>query len=366
MLQQLARLTAPVRAAGERACAIAVYANAEDRAIAAADIGYEGVACVDDVGRAVVLLSDIWVATRVPLVRRWAEALVDFLHYMQLPDGRFVNFIVDWDGRRNDHGPTSFAGGGFWHARGVRGLAKAWLTLGDPSAREGVVRGLPLIREARDVPSDVRSIHVLMAVELLRAGQLADLRPDLERWADDIAECRVGDVLHDNPDESEPHLWGHVQEGVLAEAGELLERPDLIAVARASALAYLRPLIQSGFDASTVQPYGVASAAYSVARLAAITHEPVFDDLARKARAWFHGRNPAGLAGYRVGTGRVHDGIDDGVINPHSGAESNIVGAQALIDEVIAALPSSLPLIEASFAQDVHARLQMLPAARTA
>lgn len=366
MLQQLARLTAAVPAAGERACAIAVYANAEDRAIAAADIGYEGVACVDDVGRAVVLLADVWEATHVPVLRGWVETLVDFLRYMQLPDGRFVNFIVDWDGHRNGRGPTSFAGGGFWHARGVRGLAKAWLVLADESARDGVVRGLPLIREARDVPPDVRSIHALMAVELLRAGQLLELRPDLERWAREIASCRVGDVLHDNPDEDEPHLWGHVQEGVLAVVGALLGRPDLVATARASALAYLRPLIESGFDAPTVQPYGVASAVYSVERLAAVTHEPIFDDLGRKARAWFHGRNPAGLPVCRFGAGRVHDGIDDGVVNPHSGAESNIVGAQALIDEVLAALPSTLPLVEASFAQDVRARLQIVPGARSA
>lgn len=366
MLQQLARLTAPVAAAGERACAIAVYANAEDRAIAAADVGFEGVACVDDVGRAVVLLCDVWDATRVPLLRAWAETLVDFLHYMQLPDGRFVNFVVDWDGRRNDRGPTSFAGGGFWHARGVRGLAKAWLTLGDERARQGVVRGLPLIREAREVPSDVRSIHALMAVELLRSGQHAELRADLERWVDEIAACRVGDVLHDNPDETEPHLWGHVQEGVLAEASELLDRPDLIDIARASALAYLRPLIEARFDAPTVQPYGVASAVYSVDRLAAITGDALFDDLARKARAWFHGRNPASRAVCEPGSGRVHDGIDDGIVNPHAGAESNVVGAQALIHEVIAAMPASLPLIEASFASKVRRRLEILPASRTA
>jgi hypothetical protein len=32
--------------------------------------------------------------------------------------------------------------------------------------------------------------------------------------------------------------------------------------------------------------------------------------------------------------GRVNDGIDDGRLNPHSGAESNIVGAQALLPDV--------------------------------
>src|SRR5207237_1408166 len=129
MLRQLARLTAPVPAAGPRACAIAVYADATDHAFPASDLGFEGVACIDDVARAVVLILDIWEATRLPRARSWATSLADFVRYMQLADGRFVNFIVDWRGDRNDRGPTSFPGGSFWHARGVRALAKMWLTL---------------------------------------------------------------------------------------------------------------------------------------------------------------------------------------------------------------------------------------------
>ena len=366
MLQQLARLTAPVQAAGERACAIAVYADAEDRSLVAADIGFEGVACVDDVGRGVVLLCDVWEGARIPLARSWAETLVDFLDYMQLPDGRFVNFVRGWRGDQNVTGATSFPGGGFWHARGVRGLAKAWLVLGDERARAGLVRGLRVVRDARDVPADVRSIHALMAVELLRAGQMAELSTDLTAWADEIAESRVGDVLYDNPAEQEPHLWGHVQEGVLAEAGALLGRDDLVTAARASALAYLRPIVESGFDLPTVQPYGVASAVYSLERLAAVTGEAQFTDLTAKARAWFHGRNPARVPVCDVATGRINDGIDDGVVNPHSGAESNIVGAQALIDEVIASARDALPLVEASFDPEVRRRLDVLPMSRTA
>jgi hypothetical protein len=324
-----------VPAAGPRASAIAVYADAANRTFAAADIGYEGVACVDDAARAAVLLMDVWDATHLPAVRAWAESLVDFLLYMQLEDGRFVNFIWDWEGVRNDNGPTSFAGGGFWHARGVRALAKAGVVLGDERANRAMLKGLPLIREAVDVPPDVRSIHALMTIELVRAGRMSAMRPELERWADEMAQLRHGAILQDNPDELSPHLWGHVQEGVLAEAGALLARPDLIEIARQSALAFLAPLIESGFDDRMVQPYGVASAIYSVERLGAITGEERFADLTRKARAWFDGRNPAGRPVYDRAAGRVHDGIDERVLNPHSGAESNIVGAQALIDEVV-------------------------------
>lgn len=366
MLRQLARLTAPVPVAGPRACAIAVYANAEDSTLAAADAGREGVACVDDAARAVVLLCDLWDATRLPLARAWARSLVDFLHHMQLPDGRFVNFIIDWDGARNEHGRTSFPGGGFWQARGVRGLAKAWLSLGDARARAGMRRGLDVIREARDVPADVRAIHAETVIELLRQGRMPELRGDLERWADELAACRAGEVLLDHPGQNEPHLWGHIQEGVLADASVVLGRDDLLAIARASALAYLRPRIESGFDLPAVEPYGVASAAFGMDRLAAATNEPLFADLGREARAWFHGRNPAGLPVYAAGSGRIQDGIDGRVMNAHAGAESNIVGAQALIDEVIATIPAWLPVVEATFSASVRRRIGVIPAERTA
>lgn len=357
VLRQLARLTVPVESAGERACAIAVYADAADRTFAAAERGFEGVACVDDASRALVLLTDVWAATRMPRAREWALGLLDFLLYMQLEDGRFVNFISDWSGKRNSAGVTSFPGGDFWHARGVRALARATVTLGEERARIGLERGIAHIRTARDVPPDIRSIHVLMAGELLRAGEFPGLRAELPIWCDEVAACRRDGVLFDNPDQREPHLWGHQQEGVLADAGRLLGRDDLIAVARESALAYLAPRIDAGFDEPTVQPYGVASAIYSIERLREVTGEPRFDELWRMARGWFDGRNPARRAVYDREVGRVYDGIDDGVLNLHSGAESNVVGGQALLDEVIRTAPRLAPIIEACFVPEVRDRL---------
>jgi hypothetical protein len=364
VLRQLARLTVPVESAGARACAIAVYADATDRTLPAADRGFEGVACVDDAARALILLTDVWSATGLSRMREWSLGLLDFLLYMQQDDGRFVNFISNWSGERNRHGVTSFAGGGFWHARGVRALARAAVVLGEERARAALDRGLAHIRGARDVPADVRSIHVLAAVELLRAGMFPELRDVLPRWCDEIAACRRDGVLLDNPDEQAPHLWGHQQEGVLAEAGEFLGREDLIAVARNSALLYLAPQIDPGFDAPTVQPYGVASAVYSTERLRRVTDEPRFDELWRMARAWFDGRNPARRAVYDRAEGRVYDGIDDGVLNVHSGAESNVVGGQALLDQVIRTAPLLAPLVETCLAPDVRGRLNRAQEAR--
>jgi hypothetical protein len=363
VLRQLARLTVPIESAGERACAIAVYADAADRTFPAAERGFEGVACVDDASRGLILLSDVWSATGLPRMREWAFGLLDFLLYMQLDDGRFVNFITDWSGQRNERGVTSFPGGNFWHARGVHALARAVVTLGDERGRAGLERGLQHIRDARDVPPDIRSIHVLTALELLRARAFPDLRDELETWCDEIAARRRGGVLFDNPDQNEPHLWGHTQEGVLTEAGQFLGRDDLIAIARESALIYLAPQIDSGFDQPTVQPYGVASAIYATERLREVTDGPRLDELWRMARGWFDGRNPARRAVYDREEGRVYDGIDAGVLNLHSGAESNVVGGQALLDQVIRTAPRLAPLIDTCFTADMRERLSSVQVA---
>jgi hypothetical protein len=361
VLRHLARLTVPVESAGERACAVAVYADAADRTFPAAERGYEGVACIDDASRALILFSDVWSATGLPWMREWALGLLDFVLYMQREDGRFVNFISDWSGQRNEGGVTSFPGGNFWHARGVRALARATVTLKEERARIGLERGLEHIRTAHDVPADIRSIHVLMAIELLRAGIFPELRAELPTWCGEIAACQRDGVLFDNPDQLEPHLWGHQQEGVLAEAGDFLGRDDLIAVARESALKYLAPRIDAGFHEATVQPYGVASAVYSVERLRVITGEPRFDELWRMARAWFDGRNTARRPVYDRDEGRVYDGIDDGVLNLHSGAESNVVGGQALLDQVIQTMPPLASAIVGCFAPDMRERLMLAP-----
>jgi len=348
MLRQLARLTRPVDAAGDGAVALAVYADANDHALLAAEAGAEGFACVDDAARALVLFCELSKTGTFPLARVWASGLLEFVLFMQDADGRFVNFIADRSGLRNEGGPTSVAGGGFWQARGLRALAAADLVLGDDRARDGFTRGLAHVR-GRPSPADVRAVHALTVLELLRAGRMPELRQDLEEWCDEIAMCRSGELLMDNPDEAAPHLWGHLQEGVLAEAGAYLDRPDLIRVARSSALGYLAPLIESAFAEEMTQPYGVACAIYGVERLAAVTGEGAFGALAAKARAWFDGRNPAYRPVYDRYMGRVHDGIDHGRLNAHSGAESNIVAAEALFEQVASTASALTPAIAACF-----------------
>ncbi len=327
MLRQLARLTRPVPAAGPAALAIAVYSDDDAGALAASDKGFEGVACVDDAARAVVLLSDLWERTRIAPLREWALGLLDFVLYQQQADGAFANFVHDWDGTPNLDGPTSHPGGESWQAHGLRAVARASRVFGVERAAHATA--LALRHLGRPTYADVRALHVLVAMQLGRP---------YEAWCDEIAACRDGDVLLDHDGQDEPHLWGHPQEGVLACAAAALRRPDLLEVARRSAERVFVPAIDTGFDLALVQPYAVASAVFAMDSLACATGEARYARLARLAREWFDGRNPAGWPVYDRERGRVGDGIDRGVVNRASGAESNVVGAQALLDDVAALL----------------------------
>ncbi len=332
MLRQLDLLTRPLPAAGPGACALAVYEVA-GAITPARESGEEGVACVDDAARALALYCDLWAATGRERHRERAISLLEFVLWMQRPDGRFLNFILDWDGRTNADGPTSVAGGAFWQARGLRGLARASVVLRADRVGNGFERALACVDRSDSVPPDVRSVHVAALLDLARAGRGSALTGLLMRWCDEIASKRHGDVLLDG-ETLDIHLWGHAQETVLAQAGTLLGRADLIETARRSAERVFVPAIASAFDLPVVQPYGVACAVQAMEALAIATDEPRYVELARDARAWFDGRNSAGRPVYDRVSGRVADGIDDGSISQNSGAESNIVAAEALFAEI--------------------------------
>ncbi len=332
MLRQLARLTRAFPAAGPGACALAVYEVA-GALTPARESGDEGVACVDDTARGLALYCDLWAATGHVRFLERARSFLDFVLWMQGPDGRFVNFVRDWHGSQNHDGLTSFAGGGFWQARGLRGLAKAWVMLDDARVGGAFARALACIDLSEGVPPDVRAVQAAALHDLVRAGREPQLRDLLTRWCDEIASKRSGDKLRD-AETDDVHLWGHSQETVLAQAGALLGRPDLIAIARRSAEAVFVPAIVSAFDLPRVQPYDVACAVQAMDALAATCGEASYVELARDARAWFDGRNPSGKAVYDRATGRVADGIDGGRVSLNSGAESNVVAAEALFAEI--------------------------------
>jgi hypothetical protein len=339
VLRQLSRLTRPLPAAGAGALAVAVYADAVDRPVTANESGFEGVACVDDAARLLDVLCDVWTRTRRPWIERWARGLLAFVLWMQEPDGRWINFVFDWDGRRNTGGLTSATGENFWHARALVALSHGWLTFGDGRIEEALHRGLERAA-AKQPPPDVRALHVRTAYLLMASGYTrSPFVEDVGRWCDELVACRTDGVFMNSPSETgTPHLWAHIQEGVLAESSVLLGRPELLDAAVASAEKLIVPVVAARFERPSVTPYDVASCVYSLDRLFAATGDARWAALAAEARAWFDGRNGAGLAVYDRDRGRVADGLDEGRVSENSGAEANIVAAEALFEDAVASV----------------------------
>src|SRR5256886_16263811 len=235
MLRQLARLTRPLPAAGKEALAVAVYGDGGGAHIGAKAAGFEGVAWVDEAARLLDVLCEVWARTKQPWAERWARGVLEFVLWMQEPDGRWINFVYDWDGTRNLHGITSATGESFWHARALVGVSHAWLTFADERARDAVLSGLDHA-VSKPAPPDVRALHILTARRLIADAGVTSLRLAMLGWGQGLAPCRDGDVLKNNDEETgPPHLWAHIQEGALAWSSTLLGEPELLAVAARSA-----------------------------------------------------------------------------------------------------------------------------------
>jgi hypothetical protein len=334
MLRQLGRLIRPVGGRPEGPVAPAVYARLTSAGwvvAPAADQGFEGVACVDDAARAGVLYCAIWRRNRQPWARETAERLLTFVVSMQEDDGRFGNFIVDWDGRKNLTGPTSAPASGMsWTVRAMHALACGAATFPAGPCAAAFDRGLTWICQPIRY-LDLRALAVLALLVRYPASWPAGMAEQVAAWADEMAASRLGDRLPDVPGHPEVHLWGHVQEAVLARVGQRFGRGDLIAVAAASARDVLMPPARRGFDTPTSLPFEASSVVFGLDTLARVTGDDSYAEHATLARAWFDGRNTARRPVYDRMLGVVYDGIDNGRINADSGAEANIEGGLALI-----------------------------------
>ena len=185
--------------AGPSAQAIAVYAepSSAERGIAdllrpARDPGVEGVACVDDAARAIVRYCELWARHHDSSAQASACNLLRFLGYMQDEDGRFANFILDWTGRKNLTGSTSFPGGPQWQARVLHALASGVATFAGDEWEERFNRGLRWVDPAMPY-MDVRAVCVLAALKHWQAtGSVLSAERSVA-WSSQIAGARDGD-----------------------------------------------------------------------------------------------------------------------------------------------------------------------------
>jgi hypothetical protein len=295
--------------------------------------GYEGVACVDDAARLAILLLRAHERHGLPWALEWARLNLSFLAHLQRPNGSFANFILGWDGSPNLTGPTSMPGGLPWLGRALWALAVAHRVTGEAEYRERYLAGVAAApRESRY--ADVAALLALSALELPPKVRDAALLSKVEGWMECILACERDGALLNNLGEAQPHLWGYIQPGVLCMGAMALGRPEWVEPARLSAERYLTPEVAREFECHRTMPYDVSSAIFDLDALALATGEAQYTELAALARAWFHGRNPAAAPVYHRELGMVFDGVDGSRVSLNSGAESNIEGGLALLEEL--------------------------------
>jgi hypothetical protein len=332
--RQLERLTREVPLAGPAARAIAVYAEparSETVATPAREQGYEGVACVDDAARAVVLYCALWRRSQRLTFRTAALQLAEFVAFMQDDDGRFANFILDWNGTKNLSGPTSRPGGPAWQARALHALASVVATFGGETWNARYRRGVRWLDDPQPY-LDVRAVGVLAAVEHWRATAEPLSAKRALAWSMEIVRARDDDRLVNESGVVAIHLWGHLQECALSIAGMAFENAEFVEAARRSADAVLLPALEWCLTAEHVLPFDMSCTARGLASVARATGQYRYAHAAQQARAWFTGRNSAAQPVYDPIRGMVHDGVDAGQVSRNSGAESNIEGGLALCD----------------------------------
>ena len=333
----------------------------------------EGISCVDDVARALLVYLEHYELTGDTSSLDHARDAISFLAYTRQSDGTYANFVDD-RGRLNLTGITSRPGINWWMARAMWGLAKALVVFEsiDPGYARSISHLLaPSVDKlAQTVRASVRgsdpgsvivgggadvSAIFLMAISLLHTFEPD---PELEQIATALAlglrSAQAGDAATPPyravmPNPGSPAVWtgwgSHGMEA-LAMAGIVFGRPEWVSWAAESAHALGSYLVAGpgSLAAQGPAPFRYPQIAYDqsplvrgLAWLLEATGNPLYSDLAFLGASWLFGNNPAGEPMHHLASGRTFDGIDGdgwrlpGRINYSSGAESTIEGLSMLL-----------------------------------
>jgi len=372
----LKHLTEKIDLLGDSVDILHVYANYPDyQWVAAAESGPEGIACVDDAGRAAVLYLRHYELTGNEESRARGISLLKFIVKMETSDGKFYNFVLK-DHSINTSGKTSFKSFGWWAARAMwsMGIGYRILQTRDTAfaavLREGIGRSLPNIdtmlttygkyetmRKLR-MPTwlyygsgaDATSELLLGLIEYYTSSRDPQVKAFIEKLSAGLLIMQEGNMrtfpyaLHRSW-QTLWHMWGNGQTQALAQAGRTLPNGNMIRSAKREADCFYSRLLIEGFmkEMDVADPskkieyeqiaYGVRPMAVGLIRLYEATDDPRYLKMAGLAASWLFGNNVLRQPMYDSSTGRCFDGIRDSAsINRNSGAESTIEALQTLVE----------------------------------
>ncbi len=344
----------------------------------------EGFTCVDDVARAMVMLSTYLEAHgKDDMAYDKLKRLTEFVLLMQNDNGYFNNFIWN-DLSINTTYKTSVAELNWWSFRALWGLESAYNLFrsdNDLASRIEVATGKLLVNIKRDVPITNFKIEYIENIEvptwlpqkyasdqsaLLIIGLLKNYErttdPDIKLMIDGLAK---GIMLMQKGDANNYpygafmswqnlwHAWGNNQAYALLKAGQTFNEQSYIESALKEIDNFYPYLLEHGFaEAIWIQKaagssgfteakrnsypqiaYGLRPMVWATSEAYAYSKDKKYISLARELEAWLYGENDAKGAMYDPATGICFDGIKSKEdISKNSGAESTIESVLILLE----------------------------------
>ena len=340
----------------------------------------EGFTCVDDVARAIVMLTHYYqYIGPSPTVLRQIKHMVNFVLYMQNDNGYFNNFMWN-DLTINTTYQTTVAELNWWSMRALWALETVLPLMSDDKMAEriktasarlinNIKRDLPVedqtlaVASTLNLPTWLPNIYAADQAAILIIGMLpvyertddVEVKRIIESMADGIMMMQKGDAEHYPYGvflswQNLWHAWGNNQSYALLKAGTMLSKPNYIQSALIEIDHFYPYILKNGFaEAFWIEKqgqdymetkrnefpqiaYGIRPMVWACLEAFEITNEKQYVRRAEELQSWMFGNNIANTTMYDGESGRCYDGIISGdEINKNSGAESTIESLLTLI-----------------------------------
>jgi hypothetical protein len=338
----------------------------------------EGIACVDDVARALIFYIRYYNITKNKSSLIKIQRLNNFLIYMQADNGFFYNFI--WkDYTRDTTYKTSIAEANWWSWRAIWALAEAVkfyskqnkeeLNLIKPVLEKGINSTMAWLSKNNSdstssfggfklpswLPSGTASDQAAIIINALSIYYGLNRKPavkkEIEHLCDGIMKMQQGNKGNFPyyaflSWQNTWHMWGNSQSDALINAGKLLNKPVYTECALKE-IKYFYPFLIStqylnNFSIEkrlgrivTIDNAKFSQIAYGISPIVFAclsAGDTSSAKTAGEAAAWLLGKNILGQVVYNPETGICFDGINnEKEINKNSGAESTIEALLTLL-----------------------------------
>jgi hypothetical protein len=376
-LQHFDHLFTEIQVGNRKMGVVNIYSEYPDYFYVAAPA--EGIACVDDAARAIILLSEYWKSTHDDDVLLQTRNLIEFVLYMQNANGYFNNFIWQ-DGSINTSYRTSLAELNWWSFRALWSLEVAHeLVLSDLDLANRIDDAIKkvVVNIKRDISLADLGTEIVDTIEVpawlphkYAADQAAiaiiALLPHYKRSGDsqvlEIINALASGIMQMQKGDANNypygmflswknlwHAWGNSQAYALLLAGEQLDKPEYTRSALKEIDHFYPYLLNNGLSDSILIKresggfseimktrfpqiaYGIRPMVYAASEAFRVTNDQKYLALSERLKSWFFGQNDAARIIYDQESGRTYDAIVSVTeINMNSGAESTIEGLLAI------------------------------------